>query len=389
MHSRTRISSALTLLPIFAFLLATCSGEPADTAAANIDASLKSSCVLSSTECTCSEHTGSGVCTYPTGGGKCLDGECSDSMRCDCFGFELCAISTCGKWDFTPPAVRSVTNEFQCTYVADGSHCRTSTDFVGTVEGSTNARDAAVVFVDESIVDEREVGVCVSASLSYKEEALDMLRNLQAVSETKKEELTEEELAEVQAEADLTVVAVKEITVGKFRAICFVVTRNVEARARNKQLTTAPNTSSSFHIFSLPYKCCLCAALSEVSEQAAIAFQCEGHARAQYKTARASESTAVQLEDDETAAATAAADAGKSCATCEALKGQIANVHAERERAAKDSGTWARKARDARKKARQVRRRAQASQLSAEEARGRCGEKCNRILTRLGANLNP
>lgn len=200
-------------LPVFAsvlFLALFITFATADVAV------LEPKCVSNATDCTCSEHPGSGVCTQPLAGGKCLDGECSDSMRCDCLGFELCAINPCGRWEATPPAVRSLESEFQCSYVDGGAQCRTHTTFVDTVQGSTNAKDAAVVAVDELSVDERESTAVLSASFVYQSEALTIFRKLEAQPENQNELITDFELEDVKVDVAQTVLAVEEISVGKF-----------------------------------------------------------------------------------------------------------------------------------------------------------------------------
>lgn len=322
---------AVAVLPMLVFVVARGEGLDAVT----------SSCVLSSTECTCSEHPASGVCTSKTSSGKCIDGECQPSMRCDCFGFEKCAISTCGKWEAVPPAVRSLTKEFQCQYNPNGTNCRTVTDLADTVEGSKNAQDATVVFVDEAIVDEREVGISLATCVNYKVEALSVLRNVQTVADTKEENLLPEELSEVQSEVNRTVLAVQQVT----------------------------------------------AALVDVANASGKAYEGESRVRLLAKQAKAAEDAAVALEEQESQDAAAAADAGNTCTTCEDLKTRAAASLVERAARAEEAGAVAQRVRAARKAAREVRNRANELQIGAEEARSRCGQAGNRIIQRLAGNV--
>ena len=193
----------------------------------------EAACVSSATECTCNEHPPSGVCTRPTANGKCLDGECVDAMRCDCMGFEMCAINTCGKWTAVPPAVRSLTTEFQCTYDQNGSPCMSHTSFVDTVTGAENAQTAAVTAVDETVKDQGEAVVLLSASVGYETETVRAVRELPAVPPS--DDITEAELAEVAAEAEETVAAVKEISEG-------TCARSAAACSRPSDREPAPRT---------------------------------------------------------------------------------------------------------------------------------------------------
>lgn len=202
MSSRTMrlLSSALLVAAVFG-------------AAAAEPAAAEPACVSSATECTCTEHPPSGICTRSLDNGKCLDGECVDAMRCDCMGYEMCAINTCGKWAAVPPAVRSLTTEFQCTYDQNGSPCMSHTAFVDTVAASDNAQTAVVASVDETIEDQSEAVVALSSVITFQKDALAAVREMPEVPPN--DNVTEEELEEVRADADETIAAMKDVSEGK------------------------------------------------------------------------------------------------------------------------------------------------------------------------------
>lgn len=172
-----------------------------------------SHCLLSPVECTCSQQPASGTCTRPASSQtKCLQGDCTESFRCDCWGFEKCSISACGK--FVPVGNASLSREveFQCKSEADGSQCRRFIDYMDTVEGAGNARDSAVVLVDEAVVDEREVAIEMAAAMNYKLSVLGAVRALDRHNEN----VTDAEITTVSNDANVVIASVEGIMVGMF-----------------------------------------------------------------------------------------------------------------------------------------------------------------------------
>lgn len=138
--------------------------------------SVDEGCVMSSAECTCAQSPAAGECTRPTEKDNCLQGDCVPSHKCDCFGYELCAISTCGKWSPAVNAILSRTAEFQCKYDVAGSKCRTATVVMDTLDAADNSKAASTKYVDDIVVDELEMAADLKEALPFKVQTLDAFR---------------------------------------------------------------------------------------------------------------------------------------------------------------------------------------------------------------------
>jgi hypothetical protein len=294
----------------------------------------RSECILGPRECTCSKQPPSGLCTRPSADGKCLQGACTkESYRCDCWGFEKCAISTCGQHRPDTSAIPSADVEFRCTYVADAGQCRNVAGFMDSVESSDNARDSSIVFVDESVVEEREIINELATTLNYKLQVLDAMRAVDRRGDL----VTEADLADVTAEAETVVTAVHGMM---------------------EDLHVAVNESRE-------------------------AFEAMKEAKLHRRGAHKKEKLAEVEEAKEREAKETADAAHAECATCAALKAQIREIRGERRHLAQLAGTWAAKARGNKEVCKAKREAAQVKQLTAEEAKTRCIAKSTAVLQRL------
>lgn len=290
---------------------------------------------MSSSECTCSEQPATGTCTRLVGKDTCLQGECLESFRCDCWGFEKCSISTCGKHVPISGSVLSTDIPFQCTLEADGSQCRNPTGYMDTTEGAENARDAAVSFVDEAVVDEREVAIELAAAMNHKMSVLEAIRAL----DHHYENVTDGEIRAISEDAELVAVTVQEIMID----------------------------------------------LAEVAQESKVAYDHMADTKAAMRAAKVAAEASRVLDAERSDLEAQSMDSSTPCANCDALKNESERLDEVRRQESKDAGESAKKARDARKKTRRARRSAQEKQEAAAAAKDNCEEKVRRVLARLQA----
>lgn len=90
----------------------------------------------------------SGPCISPASGstGRCSGGDCNTSYKYDCWGYEKCAISKCGRWSAASTAIISRTADFQCFYEPGGSVCQTRTGFMEGPDAAENAERFAIAY---------------------------------------------------------------------------------------------------------------------------------------------------------------------------------------------------------------------------------------------------
>lgn len=129
-------------------------------------------CAMTPSQCTCAQSPSTGACTRPTDGGKCLQGDCAPPHKCDCFGYELCSIDTCGKWLPTVNAIMSRTAEFQCRHEKGGAKCRKATGVSDTLDSADSAKAAFTKHVDDIAVDEAELAADLKESITFKIQTL-------------------------------------------------------------------------------------------------------------------------------------------------------------------------------------------------------------------------
>lgn len=267
-----------------------------------------------------------------------MQAECNESFRCDCWGFEVCSIDSCGKYVPTHGAVLSSDITFQCELDASGSKCRNPSDYMDNIEGAENARDSAVVFVDEAVVDEREVAIELAASMNYKMTALDAIRSLDRHNEN----ITDGEINAVSEDAELVAVTVQEIMID----------------------------------------------LAEVVQESKIAYDSMVETKIAMRAAKTAEEAAKVLEEEISGLEAQALASSVPCATCATLSVEVERLRTERRKRAKAAGASAKKARDARKKTRRGRRSAQEKQEAAAAAKENCVAKARQVITRLQADAS-
>lgn len=294
-----------------------------------------SQCIISNSECTCSEQPATGTCTRQVGKDTCLQGECLESFRCDCWGFEKCSITTCGKHVPISSANLSTDIAFQCKLEADGSQCRNPTGYMDTSEGAENARDASVAFVDEAVVDEREVAIELAAAMNYKMTVLEAIRSL----DHHYENVTDDEIRAISEDAELVAVAVQEIMID----------------------------------------------LAEVSQESKVAYDHMADTKAAMRAAKVAEEASKAVEAKRSALEAESLASSTPCTLCEELKREAERLNEVRRQEAKDAGKSAKKARDARKRTRRGRRSAQEKNEATAAAKHNCEEKVRRVLARLQA----
>jgi hypothetical protein len=248
-------------------------------------------------------------------------------------GFEKCKISSCGQHRPLASAIPSAHVEFGCRFVPRVSECRHVAGFMDTVEGSDNAKDASVSFVDEAVVDERSIANELATTVNYQVQALDAVRSV----DRKGDLVTEAELADVTAHAEAVVNAVRGVT----------------------------------------------ADLRDAVSESRRAFGAMREAKTHRRGAHRQEQRAEAGEAREREARAAADAAHAECATCAALRAQVREIRGERGRLAELAGTWADKARESKDRCASKRESAHAVQLTAEAAKAACVARSTAILERL------
>jgi hypothetical protein len=295
-----------------------------------------SQCIISPTECTCSEQVASGTCTRPASSETtCLQGDCTESFRCDCWGFEKCSISSCKNYTPVANAIPSRNVEFQCKLETTGSQCRRVVDYMDSVESAENARDAVVVYVEVVVVEEREIAIELAKAMNYKIQVLDAFHALDRHYEA----LTEAEIKAVTDDAEVVMGTVEEVAID----------------------------------------------LAQVVAESKGAYGNMVETTRYMRAATASERIATAKEEEEAALQAQAAATNSTCATCEALRQEVTEARAERRRRSKLAAESAKKARDAKKKCKSARRKAHEKQVAAESAKERCIAKSNAALARIAA----
>lgn len=293
-------------------------------------------CVLTSSECTCAENPAQSECTRSTKEGKCLQGDCKPSHKCDCFGYELCAVSKCGKWSPAVSAILSRSTEFRCGYEAEGAQCRSAKEIMDTLESSDNAKSASTKYVDDIAKDEAELAKDVADAVFYKMQALDALKAITSrVDEVLPKELAEvsELAAEVMTETKLVV-----------REMC------------------------------------------EASAESSVAFESMVKARTFRSEAREDEAAAEAEELAEEKAGDAARKKGEECQVCAEMKDRIKEIRQARRKASKTAGAWAKKGRGSRSKVRAMRVSSKKRKAKVQHTSAECIAKAQKILNRLGGD---
>lgn len=302
-----------------------------------VDVAEEEGCVVTPSECTCAESPAAGACTRPTEGGKCLQGDCNPAHKCDCFGYELCSIQNCGKWTPAVSAILSRTSEFQCKYEADASKCRTVMVVMDTLESSDNAKSASTKYVDDVVEDEQDMAKSLKEALTFKIQTL----NAFSFVTLRVDEVLPKELEEVVALADIVVeetqMIVKEID---------------ETTAETSNAYSAMEKARNFRQEAMAHE-----ALAKAEDLA------EEKARKEAETKT------------------------EECVPCAEMKARIAKMRKDRRKAAKEAGTWAKKGRDARAKAKSKRLSVKNRKTKVQLTSAQCIAKAQKILNRLGGTF--
>lgn len=112
------------------------------------------SCILTPTTCQCSGVTKAGTCLRSQENGTCLLGQCSEGYKCDCFGYELCSVTTC---DVHVPVGNVLPKEnvpFQCKRNSTSGQCTSLVDVLDTLIAANNAERHASASHEDALVDE-------------------------------------------------------------------------------------------------------------------------------------------------------------------------------------------------------------------------------------------
>lgn len=291
-----------------------------------------SECVITNSTCPCTMTQASGTCMRSQGDNTCLLGECSDGYKCDCFGFEQCTITSCAIHTTDANALPSAVTPFPCHLTADAGKCTVFDHYMDTVAAANNAKAEASASVKESDMEMTAASDDLLKVQGHKAVLDQTFEDL----DTFAEQVTEDERKEVEQEANLVIVACEE--------------------AQQESV--------------------------EIQKDVMEAFRANLQAGYFHRVARRKEDEAKTKEAEEKVEA-AKPDNAVTCGACTQMKEDIKRLRNERKDAAKLAGTWTRKVQEAKNRARNRRRKVNTIRLRAEEARARCVDRSQRILTRL------
>lgn len=173
------------------------------------------SCILTEKSCQCSKSTPTGTCLRSQGDGTCLLGLCSEGYRCDCLGYEICDLTTCGKHVPIGSGAMSDTKPFKCRMELDAGTCLNAAGFVDTLSGANNAAADAFVSREEASVHEATSLTELGEIMAEKKTVNEMLMELDRVAI----DIPDEELEEIEAAAVAVFEAVKKSAVILGRSI--------------------------------------------------------------------------------------------------------------------------------------------------------------------------
>lgn len=172
-------------------------------------------CLLTPTECQCAVSTPSGTCLRSQGDGTCLLGLCSEGYRCDCFGYERCSISKCGKHVTIGDSVPSETVPFSCQYSPGSGHCTNAVDMLDTVSAANNAESDATASADETTADETDSTMEVKEIQREKKAVIQVLKEVERVAD----DLPDDELDEIDVDAEVVEDSAEEVAVVALEAV--------------------------------------------------------------------------------------------------------------------------------------------------------------------------
>lgn len=141
-------------------------------------------CVLQEDKCQCALTTPSGTCLRSQGDGTCLLGLCQEGYRCDCFGFEVCSLSTCGKLVPIGSILPSEVNPFACENNPGAGACVVVMDFLDSVAAAVNAEAAAVVSTDEATEDEGKIVTMLAEVVEERKAINQILKNVETLQKS-------------------------------------------------------------------------------------------------------------------------------------------------------------------------------------------------------------
>lgn len=277
--------------------------------------------------CQCSPTTPSGTCLRSQGDGTCLLGLCNEGHRCDCFGYELCRVSNCGKHITIGNAVPSEAVPFPCKHTPGAGQCTNAVDVVDTVSGAVNAETDAAVTTDITSVHEADSMQEILQIQREKRALGTILKEVERVAD----DLPDDELAEIDVDAEIV--------------------ENAAEEAAREALEAIMEAQKS------------CKALREARRLKREARRADRLAKEKKK----------QLEKEEKQRIK-----GKPCEICERLRGEVDELRKQQKRASKECGQKAKDSRQYKKRCQQRRQRCAEIGKKTRDAGSRCMQKAQR-----------
>lgn len=174
---------------------------------AQFNLSSDSDCIITTSTCPCSLQMSAGKCIRHQGHGLCLLQSCKNSYRCDCLGFEQCAISKCSKYVSMNAEAVKEKDAFKCHESRDVGSCVEFSGFLHTLSAARNAKVEASVSVRECGTEEVASSRAAIEILLYKKEIVDKLSEVDLLESR----VSEEEHAELQKDVDSFLDSITEI----------------------------------------------------------------------------------------------------------------------------------------------------------------------------------
>lgn len=280
-------------------------------------------CVITNSSCTCAMQTPSGTCMRHQGDGACLMGQCNNGYKCDCMGFEQCAVSNCSIYTTTNLAVPSELKEFPCQLTPSAGKCITFETFLDTVDAVDSAKTTSTAALHETTTDLTDMTYDQAEMLADKAAVDDVLEQLDVQGAG---DVTEEERAEVDSDS-------LEVSTA-------IAAAHVEAGAAQADMTEA--------------------------------LEADLKAAKARRVAHRKAKEAVAVEEEEKVERSKPKNVAR-----------IRELRRQRREAVIEAGTWVTKSRGAKDSLKKRKKNVKKIKLTAREARERCVARSLKILKRL------
>lgn len=157
---------------------------------------------------------------------SCLLGSCNEGYRCDCFGFELCEITTCSKYASSAGSIPSDSIPFACHLKPNAATCTTVSSILDTTTAAQYA-EADASTSDEDAADAADDSTDhVRLALAEKQLVRETLKDLEPFSD----DIADDDLDEIEQHADTVNVEAERAASLQLQALKFYNTASMKKR---------------------------------------------------------------------------------------------------------------------------------------------------------------